>query len=330
MIAFARILGAAALTYLFIIVLMTASAQTRVVQTLADMQPKQEYSFAYATVASADEDLKKFEADAAKYREVLNKSVQAREAAKFPYLDAIAPLRTLIADVNASHACKLRTDWDVEETAVILGDLRRCARNPKVERDNREQAQKVLGSSSDISVKAKAWAEAISQINSAEKELKQAREEIENNHRDRDVLRGAFAELSVLKASWFLGLGVLVQLPPSMMQILLALSSGMFGGLLLTLILVVYPTNKFSLESQGGAFGERILLGGLTAVAIFIMIGSGAAVLGSNPGITEGKANMLAFSAVGVLAGMFSDRVAKWLSDRADNFLGAKGPATNT
>lgn len=326
MTAWVRVLGSAALTYLFIIVLMTASAQMRVVQTLADMQPKQEYSFAYSNLVDANGDLEKFQADEDKYRAELDKAVQAREAAKFPYLDAAAPLRTLVADINASRACKLRTDWNVEETAVILGDLRRCVRNPKVERDNREQAQKVLASSGDMAVKAKAWAEAIAQIDAANDGLKQARDGIDKNRHDRDALRGAFAEMSVLKASWFLGLGVLVELPPSMMQILLALSSGMFGGLLLTLILVVYPTNKFSLQSQGGAFGERILLGGLTAVAVFIMIGSGAAVLGSNPGITEGKANMLAFSAVGVLAGMFSDRVAKWLSDRADNFLGAKSP----
>jgi hypothetical protein len=45
-------------------------------------------------------------------------------------------------------------------------------------------------------------------------------------------------------------------------------------------------------------------------------------VLGSNDPV-QGTANSMAFCAIAILAGMFSDRVAAWLSARADSFFSA-------
>ena len=52
-----------------------------------------------------------------------------------------------------------------------------------------------------------------------------------------------------------------------------------------------------------------------------VVLGGGTAVLGTSGGFGDGEANFLAFCAIGILAGMFSDRVAQWLSGRADAFF---------
>jgi hypothetical protein len=132
-------------------------------------------------------------------------------------------------------------------------------------------------------------------------------------------LRSAFNELDALTNMWALGHGALVGLPPSLMQILLSFSAGLFGALLVTLVLVVYPNS--AVGASGASLEARIFLGGLIALGVFIVLGGGAAILGSGAPFDESKANFMTFSAVGVLAGMFSDRVAAWMSKRADAFF---------
>ena len=112
--------------------------------------------------------------------------------------------------------------------------------------------------------------------------------------------------------------------PPILMQILLSFIAGLFGALLLTLIIAVYPHNDFSfVESK--SYWKRIFLGGLIAVAIFVVIGSGVAVLGSSRALID-DANVMSYTAVGLLAGMFSERVAGFLSNRGNIFT-APAPA---
>jgi hypothetical protein len=107
-------------------------------------------------------------------------------------------------------------------------------------------------------------------------------------------------------------------------QLLLAFASGLFGALLITLVLVVYPKNDLTLSSGEGGYGARILLGGLISICVFVVLGGGTAVLGTSGAFAEGEANFLAFCAIGILAGMFSDRVANWLSARAETFFTAE------
>jgi hypothetical protein len=111
----------------------------------------------------------------------------------------------------------------------------------------------------------------------------------------------------------------LTALPPSVTQILLAFVSGMFGALLVTLILIVYP--NFQLTRVQESYGPRILLGGLIALCVFVVLGGGTAVLGTASAFANGEANFLAFCAICILSGMFSDRAAAWLSERAATFF---------
>jgi hypothetical protein len=131
--------------------------------------------------------------------------------------------------------------------------------------------------------------------------------------RDADVLRGFFLT------------GWLVAFPPPVLQLLLAASAGAFGALLITLILLVYPKTDLKFSTSGG-FWERIMLGGFIAVCVYIVLLGGTAVLGT-ASFDQGGANYMTFCAISVLAGMFSDRVAHWLSSRADLFFKDEGAA---
>ena len=109
------------------------------------------------------------------------------------------------------------------------------------------------------------------------------------------------------------GLHWIFEIPPSIMPIFLTFVSGIFGSLLVNLILIVYPSNSVGLY-HGQRFLQHVILGGLIATAVYIVIGAGASVLSlSDDGASPDT--YLTFSAIGIFAGMFSDRAAKWLSD---------------
>ena len=130
--------------------------------------------------------------------------------------------------------------------------------------------------------------------------------------------------MNVLLKPWVLFGQNLIQFPPALLQILLTFVSGLFGALLVTLILIVYPRTKIAKASQARPV-TRTFLGGLIAVCVYIVLLSGIAVVGSGTTGSGAGSNYMAFCGIGILAGMFSDRVAGWLSDRADQFFKA-GP----
>ena len=107
----------------------------------------------------------------------------------------------------------------------------------------------------------------------------------------------------------------LVYVPPSLTGIILASVSGLFGALLITLILFVYPDNSYKFTRTKSYFG-RILLGGLIALGVFVLMFSGVSVLAGSNG-SAGTQNLIAYGGIGLLAGMFSDHAAAWLSDRS-------------
>jgi len=107
----------------------------------------------------------------------------------------------------------------------------------------------------------------------------------------------------------------LVYVPPALTGIILATVSGLFGALLITLILFVYPDNRYKFTRTKSYFG-RILLGGLIALGVFVLMFSGVAVL-AGPNASGSAQNLIAYGGIGILAGMFSDQAAGWLSDRS-------------
>lgn len=144
----------------------------------------------------------------------------------------------------------------------------------------------------------------------ADAELARARES-----RDALAMFGLFDNARWPLVHW------LIKVPPPLMSILLAFAAGLFGALLITLVLFVYPNNKFAFTSSN-SFAGRMLLGGLIALAVVVLVFSGVAVLGD---ATDSQ-NQMAYAALGLLSGMFSDQAADWLS-RSHRFGAPNKPA---
>jgi hypothetical protein len=136
-------------------------------------------------------------------------------------------------------------------------------------------------------------------------------------------LTSVFSEVDAMQASLGPIIGIAASLPPFSVQLLLAISSGLFGALLVTVILIVYPNNNLNL-SRGSGVSARIALGGLVAVCVYMVLTAGSSLIGGGfAGLDTGRINVMGFSFVCVLAGAFSDKVAGWLSRNAEKLFDA-------
>jgi len=122
----------------------------------------------------------------------------------------------------------------------------------------------------------------------------------------------AMGVLEVFRDGWLSGGRPLIAMPPVLMGIVISFTSGLFGALLVTLILLVYPNQTANLTPTT-AYLERLFLGGLVALGVFVVLFSGVAVLNGGSGVDIAQ-NVMAYAAIGILSGMFSDRAAGWLS----------------
>lgn len=129
--------------------------------------------------------------------------------------------------------------------------------------------------------------------------------QIEQAARSNDVMAG----LEVLKKVW--PARMFIALPPALMGIMISFTSGLFGAQLITLILVVYP-GRIPNAAKTDIYWTRLFVGGLVALGVFVMLFSGVAVLNASNGTAVAQ-NVMAYAAIGILSGMFSDRAAAWL-----------------
>ncbi len=335
-IAALRLIGAGAIAYLFVIVLMITTAQSAAVAQLGKAAG---YSVAYGEwqkAAALHKDFRPGELPEAEER--AQTADLARQQASDRFSGATAALRSVMETLNGARLCRVAAPDTLNSTNVAanLDAIKSCAAtNPAMPDDMKGEIGAAIESETAVKDAAKADLAARAEAQEQDNRLKrvQARmTSIANSDAAAKVQTDAFASLEVIServplTSW------LAVLPPAMMQIVSALISGMFGALLLTLVLVVYPNSDLNFTRPGGNYGERIMLGGLIALCVLIVLGGGTAVLGTDNAFSQGTANVQAFSAIGVLAGMFSDRVAQWLSTRATSFFGdnaATGDAGNT
>jgi len=323
-----RLLLAIAVAYLFLVVLMTASAQQRVNTLLQASAPasKNDYSSALVLVKGAEalqDRLKHLQVD----KESLRAEVQAKTGgvadAKAASEDAWGQFEPIAASVAKTAGCNLSglTDevarWngvlECQASGAIQGRLAALVSNATQQTGNFGEANR------QWQAEARALAGLRNKLDSITQDIDGKTKLLDETAE----LQRDFGELSVIRGSWMLGGGVLADFPPSMMQIILAFFSGIFGALLITLVLMVYPQDKMGFTTSSD-FEARLFLGGLISVCVYIVLGGGSAILGNSTPFNAGQANFMTFCAVGVLAGMFSDRVAFWLSDRANSFFGRK------
>lgn len=322
-----RAAAAILIAAVFLLILVVASVQQQAAAQLEAHDIKQSYSVARNNLQKASrtqEDLKR-----ANERLLSFRTRESGLAAEKDKLELELVLRTqdvaaVARTIGRSKLCPMLSDvppanasaepglWDrVQDCAqdgqlppgavAMFDDLRKPPNNPTqirsgIERNARETAR----TGEDIKT-------AEADIARQQESLKQAQQVTE-----------ALQDVVVLDdngvISW------ITRLPPVLMQIVLCFVAGLFGALLLTLILGVYPDNDFHF-AMSKSYWKRIFLGGVISVAVYVVIGSGVAVLGSSRALIE-DANVMSYTAIGILAGMFSERVARFLSRKGDVFAG--------
>jgi hypothetical protein len=148
-------------------------------------------------------------------------------------------------------------------------------------------------------------------------ERKTLSDEITRQVNDRNRLAPARVQFTMLESletpHWFPT--NFVNYPPFIVRVLLSFFSGTFGALLVTMVFVVYPS-KLRERVSAKLYYKRVFLGGLVALTVFIVLTGGASILGGSEA-SQDNTNVMSFTAIGLLAGMFSDTVADWLSARA-------------
>lgn len=323
-----RLLAAGALAYAFLIVLMSASIQAGVAERLATLQPAIDYGSAssiWGQSVAGDNELRQLRADRRDTAGASEAAERALEEANELYLANEAPLRALQRRLSGNPSCAFElpsvAGGGVEETLTFV---RQCVTDPETPQTIRTEAERVLASAGPLLESGRKWMEAGRDLRSHQARLQRIEtdlKEIAARQAERKAVRERFGELESFAASGWWGAASLAQLPPAVTQIVLVFVSGLFGGLLLTMVLIVHPHSGLGLTTPGGDYGALIMLGGLIAICVFVVIGGGTAVLGTSEPLAEGEANFLAFCTIGILSGMFSERVANWLSERANTFF---------
>jgi hypothetical protein len=325
-----RLIGAALLAYVFILVLITASLQASVSDRLAAMSEPLDYSsgnLLWQEAGASDAELRELRVNMKDTIGQLRFEEELQRKLRQDWDEEIETLGNLLARLHPVPGCASASPTAALSVIGGLSDLRACVEQARLTPAQRAEASEILNRADSIRGLDKTYQAAGTETARLERELTEMRARAVSIKKDQErfrAVRNSFAELEAFRGGRLVGSAVLTDFPPAVVQILLAFVSGLFGALLVTLVLVVYPQSSLKLSSGGGTYGARIMLGGLISICVFVVIGGGTAVLGTAGSFAEGEANFLAFCAIGVLSGMFSDRVAHWLSERADTFFSQK------
>ena len=304
---------------LFSLVLVTAMTQQQVTRNLAGNEVKTSYQEAYFILNGAEsrkESRTNYEQSISDAKaNIENEGQKLRDLQATLTEDTRQPV-AVAKSARARALCpgqfpeSLNTDGLNDEE--LLDRVERC----KVNTIAFEQLGvdpyifgKIRGFKREVSA-TEAKIEALSiTVEEAKKEISK----IDRDDSNAKALKNDFlpqTQLTKLLPWW---VGWIFDVPPSIMPILLTFVSGIFGSLLVNLILIVYPNNSVGLY-QGQRFTQHVILGGLIATAVYIVMKAGVSVLSlSDTGDTPDA--FLTFSAIGIFAGMFSDRAARWLSE---------------
>src|SRR5579859_4853882 len=320
-----RPLGAIVIALAFMSILMTASAQQEVLRQLIVVDPKLDYSSAYVIklqVDQADNDARVAASNEQAANQAVAKASDAFAAAQAGFDDAWQSRLPQIRKLSRSDGCdvdlKEADQADFRPRGQILSTLESCPAG----------AAALAGQDGgDVTAAYRGLIAANYQLFVAKQRLARAQAvagALKEDDAKAKQIRDSFDATIKLRSSWYLGGDTLIDFPPALLQIILSFVSGAFGALLLTLVLIVYPNTRIEVASNS-AYDARILLGGLIALCVYVVLNGGSAVLGSAASAASGSNNYMTFCAIGILAGMFSDRVAAWLSSRADAFFRPSG-----
>lgn len=329
-----RTLFGALIVYLFLVVLIIANAQQHVVGSLADGVGGETLSYGQAMFRyRAAETLRRSLQDATDQWKKADAAADA-ERAQFVTIDnQYEPRLQEVQDLAArlkNSSCAFDNDSSLRpiELYRIIAD---CG-GPNLKPQLNTQVEQMQARTPAFATLVENWRTQKQNVDTKQALVDQISRQITSlntqlaDPKINDVEQ-AFAETRALDGSWYLLNANIEAFLPFVVQLWLSLTSGMFGAMLVALIIMVYPDNSQGFTRTEG-FYARVIVGGLISICVYLVVGSGTAVLGSGSGALDvSSTNVMAFCAVGVLSGMFSDRVAFWLSQRAGSFFGKGGGA---
>lgn len=319
-------LGVMFVVIVFLLVVMTAVAQQEVISRIKDQQLNFGYGAALAINQDAQATLDEVKAIVKRQVQLRsqldNQNSKAREA-ELRLEDDWRGVRARLQELGSQKLCNITipapTDIDGRDTAAEeVEDCSPPSDDPGANAlTAAAKSDAVEFSKSARDYRSASRAAAVSSALLKDIQAEQAQLVLTP---EQQKVSASFSEMQVLLKGWKLVGGLLVPFPPAMLQILLSFFSGLFGAVLVTLVLLVYPRSSFDITASKETW-SRVFLGGLIALCVYIVLLGGTAVMGASNGFSGAGSNYMAFCGIGILAGMFSDRVAFWLSDRANVFF---------
>lgn len=321
-----RTLFSSIIAVLFLLILMVAALQQ---QAASHLESGMSYTSAHAQVTAMPRWRKDLAADEkdlgarrAKVRDIEQRQLDNQGA----LATSNSQVQTFAASIARSHLCAAFENAAPADTS-LWGIVYQCWNQGNVPDTVRTGIKALAGSPDDPTVISTRIARADSDLKAAQEDVTAKEAVIATEQAQLGIaakIADEMEDVRVLDNSVLGWLG-LTWIPPATMQIVLSFVSGLFGSLLVTLVLAVYPNNDLHFTGSD-SYWNRILLGGLIAVGVFIVIGGGMAVLSAGNTAPEGNTNFLSFCAIGMLAGMFSDKFAGWLSDNAQKLTARRDP----
>ena len=315
--------GVLFVTLVFLLLVMTAVAQQEVLASIKQQQLSLGYSAALTVNNEArgiNDELRGLRGEARGLTRQLRSDQVAFNSAQRHWEADWDELQPFLERLAKACQIELPKDKSPGARAAALNDLKQC-------RASAGQTPSPLLAASDEPAKNFETAEV--QYRSAFDAFQTTKDKLETARAQQAVtalsdtqqkVSTSFSEMDVLLSNWMVVGGLLILFPPALLQILLTFFSGLFGAILVTLVLLVYPRSQFDITASKETWA-RVFLGGLIALCLYIVLLGGTAVTGASSGLSGAGTNYMAFCGIGILAGMFSDRVAFWLSDRANAFF---------
>jgi len=313
------------LTIVFLLIVMTAVAQQDVIASIKQQQLSLGYSAALSVNDEAKNiniELRGLRADARKYAKQLRTDQVNFNSAQRRWEDGWAELEPFLKRLADPCGIDLPKDKGFGAREAALYDLRQCIATANASQSRSPLLVAIQGPAQDFAIASKKYHDALDDFSKTKDNLDAARAQMVATvlSDQQQKVNSSFSEMDVLLSNWLLVGGFLVLFPPALLQILLTFFSGLFGSIVVTLVLLVYPNNDFNITKSRETWA-RVFLGGLVALCVYIVLLGGTAVVGASSGLSGAGTNYMAFCGIGILAGMFSDRVAFWLSDRANAFF---------
>jgi hypothetical protein len=322
--------GVLFVTIVFLLLVMTAVAQQEVIASIKQQQLTLGYGAALSIRNEAkkvNDDLDTLRGEARKQARQLRDDQVSFLAAQRGWQDAWDELQPFIERLARPCGIEIPKDKSFGARAAALNDLKQCQASASPGQAGPALLAASRQPASAFSQAEAKYHEAFDAFSITKDRLDGLRAQLASTALS-DVqakVSTSFSEMNVLFSNWMLVGGFLVVFPPALLQILLTFFSGLFGAILVTLVLLVYPRSEFDITASTETWA-RVFLGGLIALCVYIVLLGGTAVMGASSGLSGAGSNYMAFCGIGILAGMFSDRVAFWLSDRANAFFRKSAP----